>query len=309
MVTCKSEPKIAAVFATMNRSAVALASVQSLAGQTRVPDLVVVADNASTDQTLTDLKNLVSFPFRIITLALPHNIGNAGGVDAAMEAAFAHGVDAVWILDDDSVPRPNALSALLENDWDPNVVRHPLQIDPRTGNFTWPLQIDNGAGGWRLVNCLNDMPAGECVRSRITWTGALLPRKVWNAVGPVNRELFIRGEDEDYPLRIEQAGFAQEAVKSSILDHPGPTSLVNWSFFGKNFYFERGLSDWKLYYKIRNMVWLKQRESGMIKAVGMAITYAIAVVINDGLGKLGIVVEATLDGFYGKLGKWDRHPV
>ena len=139
-----------------------------------------------------------------------------------MELAFAQGADAVWILDDDSWPRAEALEALLEKPWDAGVVRHSLQIDPQTGRFTWPLQVADGTGGWRLVDSLDEMPAGDFVRSRIMWTGALVPREVREAVGPVNGELFIRGEDEEYPWRIEQAGFPQEAVRNAMMDHPGP---------------------------------------------------------------------------------------
>lgn len=300
--------KIAAVFATMNRSATALACIRSLANQTRTPELVVVADNAKDGHTALELKTLTGLPFDLITLSLPENLGNAGGVDSAMEVAFAQGADGVWILDDDSWPRPNALDAMLVEKWDPQVVRHPLQIDPRTSLFTWPLQVDNGLGGWRLVDTIEDMPDGDSIRSRIIWTGALLPREVWRAVGPVNRELFIRGEDEEYPWRFEQAGYSQRAVKGAIMDHPGPENLMNWSFCGKSFYFERGLNDWKLYYKIRNMVWLKKRQSGLIKAFGMALTYAIAVWLIDGAHRLSLVREAIYDGFKGRLGKWLRHP-
>ena len=46
---------IAAVFATMNRAQTAVACVRALAAQTRPPDLVVVADNLSSDDTVADV--------------------------------------------------------------------------------------------------------------------------------------------------------------------------------------------------------------------------------------------------------------
>lgn len=301
--------RIAAVFATMNRAATAAACVRSLASQTRPPELVVVADNVSSDGTVAKLDSLAGLPFELIVLALPHNIGNAGGVDEAMEAAFARGADAVWILDDDSWPRPGALEAMLAKPWDPNVVRHALQIDPKTGRFTWPLQVDDGSGGWRMAGALVELPPGDFIRSRITWTGALLPREAREKTGPVNRGLFIRGEDEEYPWRFEQAGFSQEAVRNAVMDHPGPENIAHWSFLGKHFYFEQGLADWKLYYKIRNMVWLKLRQSGVPKALGMALAYALGVCRIDGARRLPLVWEAARDGCAGRLGKWKRHPL
>lgn len=296
---------IAAVFATMNRAQTAVACMRALAAQTRPPELVVVADNASNDDTVAALESLPGVPFELIVHRMRENRGNAGGVEEAMERAFAKGADAVWILDDDSWPREDALAALLEEPWNPEVVRHAMQIDPKTGRFTWPLQVADGTGGWRLIDSIEEMPAGKSVASRITWTGALLPREVREAVGPVNGALFIRGEDEEYPWRIEQAGFPQEAVRHAVMDHPGPENIVHWRFLGKNFFFESGLADWKLYYKVRNMVWLKRHQSGGLRALAMALTYAVASVWIDGPRRLPLVWEAAGNGWRGKLGKWD----
>ena len=295
--------KIAAVFATMNRAETAKACVLALARQTRPPDLVVVADNCSTDDTAGSLERLDHLPFQLVVHRMPENLGNAGGVETVMDLAFDEGADAVWILDDDSWPREAALEALLEAPWDPRMVRHPLQIDPNTGRFTWPLQITDGMGGWRLAWSEQDLPDGPRVRSRITWTGALLPKEVREIVGPVKGDLFIRGEDEEYPWRIEQAGFPQEAIRGAVLDHPGPDDVVHWRFFGKNFFFERGLADWKLYYKVRNMVWLKRRQAGVLTAVKMAIAYSLAAVALDGPNRIPLLRRAIRDGWSGRLGR------
>lgn len=303
----EKQPRIAAVFATMNRAPTAVSCVRALAAQTRPPELVVIADNASGDDTVAVLEGMHDLPFELIVRGMPENRGNAGGVEEAMESAYFHGADAVWILDDDSWPRPEALAALLEEPWDPRVVRHSLQIDPKSGIFTWPLQVRMADGDFKLVERTEDLPEGDFARSRIIWTGALVPREVRDVVGRVNAGLFIRGEDEEYPWRIEQAGFPQEAVRRSILDHPGPDDLVLWTFLGKRLFFERGLSDWKLYYKVRNMVWLKLRQSGWTAAVLMALAYAAAAARFDGIRRLPLVWISARDGLVGRLGKWEKH--
>jgi rhamnopyranosyl-N-acetylglucosaminyl-diphospho-decaprenol beta-1,3/1,4-galactofuranosyltransferase len=249
---------------------------------------------------------LGSLPFRLIIHRMTENRGNAGGVEAAMELAYGEGADAVWILDDDSWPHPEALGALLDGTWDMSVVRHSIQIDPAHGRFTWPLQVAEG-NGFRLVERREDLPAGHFVRTRIMWTGALLSKQVRDAVGRVNAGLFIRGEDEEYPWRIEKAGFKQEAAVKSILDHPGPSDLVRIGFLGRKFFFERGLADWKLYYKVRNMVWLKLQQSGWSKALAMTMAYLAVVSWQDGVGRAGLVIEAARDGLVGRLGKWRGH--
>ena len=295
--------RIAAVFATMDRSATAVACVRSLAAQTRPPELVVVADNVSSDDTVWSLAGLGDLPFALRIHRMAENRGNAGGVEEAMEIAFAEGADAVWILDDDSWPRPEALAAMLEKPWNPRVVRHALQIDPKTRRFTWPLQVADGDGGWRLVETLEELPPGNFIESFASWTGALIPREVREKTGPVNGDLFIRGEDEEYPWRIEQAGFPQEAVRKAIMDHPGPENIVHWTWCGKHFFFEQGLVDWKLYYKVRNMVWLKRRQSGGMRALAMALTYALAASSIDGMHRLPLIWEAVRDGWKGRLGR------
>jgi GT2 family glycosyltransferase len=300
-------PITAAVFATMNRSATALACVRALAAQTRPPEIVVVADNVSTDDTVAVLDREQGLPFRLIVHRMHENRGNAGGVQVAMDLAFAEGADAVWILDDDSWPRPEALEALLKGPWNPEVVRHSLQIDPKTGKFTWPLQISDPDQGWRMIHSADALPNSDFTRSRIMWTGALVSREVREKVGPVNGNLFIRGEDEDYPLRIEQAGVTQEAVRDSILDHPGPVDIVHWKFFGKRLFFEPNLPDWKLYYKVRNMVWLKKRQSGAFNAIAMAMAYLVAATKIDGIHRVPLILEAATDGWKSRLAKWRRH--
>jgi hypothetical protein len=79
--------------------------------------------------------------------------------------------------------------------------------------------------------------------------------------------------------------------------------VVHWRFFGKSFFFERGLADWKLYYKVRNMVWLKRRQAGDLAAVKMAIAYSLAAVTLDGPQRIPLLRRAIRDGWSGTLGK------
>jgi rhamnopyranosyl-N-acetylglucosaminyl-diphospho-decaprenol beta-1,3/1,4-galactofuranosyltransferase len=298
--------RIAAVFATMNRARTALSCVRALADQSRPPELVVVADNVSSDDTAAALETMGELPFELIVHRMRENRGNAGGVEEAMDLAFSKGADAVWILDDDSWPRTGALAALLNEPWNPEIVRHALQIDPETGRLTWPMWVEADCG-WKLAFEENDLPEGPVAASKSSWTGALISKEIRKQTGPVNGELFIRGEDEEYPWRISMEGFRFESVRNALMDHPNTGSIAHWKFFGKNFFFERNLADWKLYYKVRNMVWLKCRQSGGCKAIAMALIYAAATCWFDGMRRLPLVWEAARDAWSGKLGRWVNH--
>ena len=299
----RTYPNIAAVFATMDRSRVAIDCVKSLAAQSRPPQRVIVADNVSSDGTPDHLEELKDLPFDLTVLRMDENLGNAGGVRDAMDLAFAEGADAVWILDDDSWPRPDALGKILELPWDPKIVRHPLQIDPQTGKFTWPMMTRKPGGDWHLIWDETQLGAGPTSPNRTSWTGSLLPREVYETVGPVNGDLFIRGEDEEYPWRIRQAGFRMEAVHAAVMDHPGPRDVACISLLGKSFFFEKHLADWKFFYKMRNMVWLKRKQSGVLKALGIALAYGLSAVWHDGFTRIPLACRAALAGLRGKLGR------
>ncbi|BCX48330.1 glycosyltransferase family 2 [Haloferula helveola] len=302
----KVETKVAVVFASFNRKEVALECIARLRAQTRQPDRVVVADNASEDGSAEAMRELAWECLEVIDTG--GNLGNAGAVRMAMEHSFEEGCDAVWILDDDSWPRRDALEGMLADDWDPEVLRHPLQEDPATGRFTWPLQLVHDDGTVTMASSVDELPPGKRLRSRGVWTGALISRRIREVAGPVNAELFIRGEDEEYPWRIEQAGFRSEAVRAAVLDHPGPKDLVRLGFLGRSLFLERGLSNWKLYYKVRNMVWLKRAQSGLSGALAMSVAYGLALMRFGEFRLISAWFAGVRDGLAGRLGRKDFGP-
>ena len=103
-------PRVAAVVVTYNRRALLLESLAAVLAQDRAPDKVIVVDNASEDGTAAAVRD--AFP-AVHLAELKHNSGGAGGFAAGMALALADGADLIWLMDDDTVPEPGALSALL----------------------------------------------------------------------------------------------------------------------------------------------------------------------------------------------------
>ena len=106
------EPRVAAVVVTWNRRDLLAEALGAVRDQSRRPDAVVVIDNASTDGTAV----LVAERFPEVELVrLSRNLGGAGGFAAGIDRALGqHDADLVWLLDDDTIPRPEALAALLD---------------------------------------------------------------------------------------------------------------------------------------------------------------------------------------------------
>jgi rhamnopyranosyl-N-acetylglucosaminyl-diphospho-decaprenol beta-1,3/1,4-galactofuranosyltransferase len=104
-------PVVAAVVVTYNRRQLLMESLAALQAQTRPADTVIVVDNASTDESAA----AVGERFPAVRLErLARNTGGAGGFAFGMALALATDADLIWLMDDDTVPEPGALAALLD---------------------------------------------------------------------------------------------------------------------------------------------------------------------------------------------------
>ncbi len=100
-----------AVLVTYNRKELLEESLRALSAQERPPDRILVVDNASDDGT--DAVLAAAGP-AIEVLRLPVNVGGAGGFSAGIGCAARAGAGWVWLMDDDTIPDPGALAALLD---------------------------------------------------------------------------------------------------------------------------------------------------------------------------------------------------
>ncbi|MEW1958965.1 glycosyltransferase [Kineococcus sp. NPDC059986] len=107
--------KVVAVVVAYDRRELLLAGLDALAAQTRRPDVVVVVDNASADGSPAAVRTWSgTHDLPLDLVELPRNTGGAGGFAAGLaRAVHRHDADAVWLMDDDTVPRPSALAESL----------------------------------------------------------------------------------------------------------------------------------------------------------------------------------------------------
>jgi glycosyltransferase involved in cell wall biosynthesis len=98
----------AAIVVTHNRLALLKENLNALRGQTRMPDEIIVVNNGSTDGTAEWLKSQPG-----LTVVPQENLGSSGGQFTGIKTAYARGHDWFWCMDDDVVPKPDALEQLL----------------------------------------------------------------------------------------------------------------------------------------------------------------------------------------------------
>lgn len=313
-----SMPMICAIFTHYGSAERTLTCLRRLAQQTRCPDRIVVVNNAAPDDAVVPAARRTAdeaFGTGVLhILQMESNLGNAGGCAAGMQYAFAElKADFVWMLDDDSWPRPDTLHNLLAEEVDAATVRMSMVIDPTSGDeLSWPLTIDTGNADmpWKNVLCRSTLPPGNRIPSRGGWLGALYPREAWRRAGIPTPELFIRGEDEEYPWKVRSAGFDFITVRNSELEHPSARiPLIHFVFGRRSFFYEPGLPPSRTYYKARNWAWLQRlkQPNAYIHRFAACMFYII-LSINGMLlcNELSVravynLFRAMHNGFYGKL--------
>lgn len=106
--------RVAAVVVTYNRLPLLRQCLHALTSQNVSPDAIWVIDNASTDGTEEAVRAL-SVP-GLEYRNTGRNLGGAGGFCYGIREAALAGYDALWLMDDDTLPEPGALEALLRAD-------------------------------------------------------------------------------------------------------------------------------------------------------------------------------------------------
>lgn len=227
---------------TYNRRALLRECLEALRAQTRSPDHVLVVDNASNDGTAEMLET--AFP-EVETLRLAENVGGAGGFHAGMARAYDAGHDWIWLMDDDTIPTPSALAALVDArgacdgleplvlasrvDWSDGT-QHPM-------NKPWPKAVDRAATVEAARNGLLPLRAASFV-------SLLVNRAAIDRYGLPHAHYFIWNDDLEYTARVlrRSPGFF---VPSSIAEHRTAKKYAPQSSSGERFYFD-----------VRNRLWM-----------------------------------------------------
>jgi len=266
------EETVAVVVVTHNRADLLGRLLDGLAAQSRRPDAVIVVDNASTDHTAEVLGARTDLPLHVIT---QDNLGGAGGFHAGVRAAYDAGWDRVWLVDDDVVPAPGCLAALMAVDEDCLIavredltgalvekaavefdLRNPLMIRPKRSTVD-STYADRAS-----------MPALVEVQN-VAFEGFLVRRGVITEIGFPDPAFFIFYDDAEYAVRARRAGRRVWAVRDAV--------LVRQLDFNQ----QHDLSGWKGFYMYRNLfvVHLRHGENALVRLKPWLIT-AVVVLLS-----------------------------
>jgi len=209
---------VCAVVVTHDRKDMLSRCLGALAAQTRPPDHVVVVDNASTDGTLSMLEREYA---HVEVLALATNEGGAGGFHEGMKRAHAGGAEWIWLMDDDTIPRPDALEELLhapdrlEPSAAPVLLASAVQWrDGRLHPMNFPTP-DRA----RMAQVIASVERGLMPLRAATFVSLLVHRRAVDRHGLPLKHFFIWSDDIEYTSRVVLNGGRGYLVPTSIALH------------------------------------------------------------------------------------------
>ena len=215
--------RIVAVVVTYNRKECLLRCIDALRRQRGAQTDILVVDNASTDGTDTALAPLIASG-AVTYHRADENLGGAGGFNLGMRLAVERGYDRLWVMDDDCIPDPDALAALVQAD---------AQL---LGDFG----CLSGIAYWRdgtpcrmniqktdLWHKLEDYSSPLVPVVMATFVSAYFPAACVRAVGLPIREFFIWSDDLEYTRRLSLRYPCYAVTASRVLHDMRHNNKVN----------------------------------------------------------------------------------
>ncbi len=229
--------KVAAVIATYNRANLLLRCLDAINNQTVRPQMIYVANNASTDNTMECLRSYRSgIPLEIIDL--PTNQGGSGGFYAGMKAAFESGrFDGLWVMDDDGYPAPDCLERLC-GFLDKYDCISPLVVNEDNNEET-SFSLFNVKGIVRQIQKKYG-EAGIINDCSSLFNGVLISSKAIMTAGLPKKDMFIWGDELEYNFRLKKYGCVPVTVVNAIHVHPADKQVKEKDIFGRTSVFFKG---------------------------------------------------------------------
>jgi GT2 family glycosyltransferase len=224
-----------AVVVTYNRRELLAQCLPALRAQDRPLQRVLVVDNASTDGTAEMVR--AQFPW-VELLALEANVGGAGGFRAGLRAAYAAGADWVWLLDDDTIARPDALRRLLDAAHRRDGLPEPLVLasrvewsDGRPHPMNLPIVRRRD-----VAHLVRSAEAGLMPLRAATFVSLLVSRQAVERHGLPLAGYFLWADDIEYTARVLRRDWGY-LVPSSVVEHRTKVPHTSVSAGGARFYY------------------------------------------------------------------------
>ncbi len=273
---------------------------------------VFVVDNTPADDRCVETLCTALSQDALRLIRLGDNLGIARALNVGVDAALAAGATHVLLSDQDSLPAPDMVAALLAAMDDLHRAGQrvgavgPTYTDRHTG-ITFPFQAEVPGKlfyGHRRPDATH--PTIEALT--LITSGTLVPAAVLREVGPMREDFFIDHVDIEWSHRVRAAGYTLFGVGAAVMFHSmGDHALRVWRFGWRR---ESAYSPVRVYYRIRNFVALcrlptiswhwKLRNA----AYWVYFIYTQTLFGQQRVAALRMALRGLWDGLRGRMGPW-----
>lgn len=218
------QPLVITVILNTNRKNDTLEALESLAESTYLNQQIIVLDNASTDGSVSAIRQ--RYP-QVQVIELEQNLGYAGNNNVGIQAALDSGADWVFVLNEDTILAPDCISRLIE------VGESDSQIGivgPMVYHHNEPTVIQSAGGKmsskWVSYHLSqNEEDKGDySTPHQVDWISgcAIMVRSVAiKQAGMIDERFFYYWEETEWCLRIGKAGWKVFHNPQAHLWHKG----------------------------------------------------------------------------------------
>lgn len=295
---------------------------------------IVVVDNCSScgDGFFTSFKN-----DKIHHVYLDSNTGSANGYKVGIQYALSQfDCEFVWLLDDDNVPKYNALDKLLDsyNEIYLKKNAHNFAVQSRRPGFIAHSSIFSNSDYYKLYKDYNRFLGFSFYNLSVKVSGLLFRPKVNNLecadgiypvdyteyggtllninlikdIGLPNDEYFLYSDDAEYTARITKSDGEIFILKDSVVDDVD----FSWNSQGGSKSFLPILDDsseFRVYYSTRNQLYfqknfrVKSKFSFFVNGFIYIFILTAAALFKFRLNRLVTIYDSIRDGLTGNLGE------
>lgn len=281
----ENKDSVSAMVVTYNRCEILKECIAALLNQTHPLTHLIIIDNHSTDGTAGILSDK-ALPFErtkvdsdsehweavkanvhIRFVRMSRNIGGSGGFNLGIKLAEATSAQWVWVMDDDTIVRPDSLQHLLSSGAQ---VKEPIGF--KCSRVLW------NNGDFHKMNIpivsafVNNLPFCQykdvSIVKSCSFVSVLVNTKAIEKCGYPIKEFFIWGDDSEYTSRITDNGFLGLYCPQSEVLHKTATN------YSANILEDTAPNAWKYSYGIRNDLYLVKRK-GFVKYFFRLLKYVL----------------------------------
>jgi len=293
---------IAVVVLNWNAGRMTLECLTSLRGSVGPTLRIIVVDNASTDDSVTLLRDAAPDVDLIVNAS---NLGFAEGNNVGVRRAMEQAAEYVLILNNDTTVDPHAIETLVAEATrlgDAGAVS-PLIYFAEPADMIWfgGADFDPRRGYPGRVTGYRERDVGQHVSTRsvdrLSGAAMLVTREAIVRSGMFDGDLFFLYEDVDWSLRMREAGFGLYVVPAAKIWHRVAATQGNEH------------SALSMYYGTRNQLVVSRRHAPLGRPASWRRTFVTAAVnvarlrhATRRMAGLRALLQGFVDGVSGRLG-------